>query len=117
MPTYLRTIRPAAMVASRYSPTMLPSNSQLKCVIRLLPFFGVLSEGFNPAANRLESSPWKLAERRLLPARTFAASRYHRLLRAECFTASVNAFFSSVPKLILLMPFTMARPQQLIRHA
>src|SRR5678816_2774696 len=44
LPTYLRTIRPAAIVASRYSPTMLPSNSQLKCVIRLLPFFGVLSE-------------------------------------------------------------------------
>ena len=33
LPTYWRTMMPATIVATRYSPTMLPSIAQEKCVV------------------------------------------------------------------------------------
>jgi len=81
---------------------MLPSNSQLKCVIRLLPFFAVLLRLYR-GREQTRISPGKPALRRLLPSkvrRKSISSLTERLL----YRGGLKGILQLGPKFYLLIP-------------
>ena len=86
---------------------MLPSNSQLKCVIRLLPFFSCFLRLY-PGREHTRIFAGEICATAANAETKVRRKSISSFGASDCFTASVKVFFNSVPKVILLIPFTIA---------